>query len=140
MTSLSKLTCGKVRQFAVRRLERADVLELELLDDVGHPSVAKAFPRKNIDASRAEKRPERHLDGAGVGAWGDPDAVIGGNAEHFAGEVDRELELGFARLCAMRTAERRFTQDCGGPAGALGAWAGREAGVCGPNARRSRSP
>ena len=131
-----EIDLGKVRQLAVRRLERADVLELELLDDVGHPAFAKAFPGKNVDASRAKKRPERHLDGAGVGAWRDPDAIVGRNAEHFAGEVDRELELGFADLCAMRTAERRVTQNCRGPAGALGAWAGREAGVCGPNARR----
>ena len=133
-----EIDLGKVRQFAVRRLERADVLELELLDDVGHPSVAKAFPGENIDASRAEKRPQRHLDGAGVGARRYPDAVIGGNAEHFAGEVDREFELGFADLRAMRTAERRVTESCGGPAGALCAWAGRKAGVCGANARRCR--
>ena len=110
-TSLSKLTCGEIWQFAVSRLERAHVLELELLDDVGHPAVAKALPGEDIDATRAEKRPERHFDGAGVGAWGYPDAIIGGNAQHFAGEVDRELELGFAKLRAMRAPERRVIQN-----------------------------
>ena len=129
---------GEVRQFAVRRLERADILELELLDDVSHPAFAKAFPGEDIDAARAEKRPERHLDGACVGGWSDPDSVIGGNAEHFAGQVDREFELGFAELGAVRTAERRVAESCRGPAGALCAWAGRKARVCGPNARRSR--
>src|SRR5580704_8835605 len=126
----------QVRQFAVWRFECADVLELELLDDVGHPALAKAFPGENIDAARAEKRPERHLDGAGVGAWGYPDAIVGGNAQHFAGEVDRQLKLGFADLRPMRTAKRRVIQSCRGPAGALDAWAARETRIRGPNARR----
>src|ERR1700683_3398294 len=36
----------------------------------------------------------------------------------------------------MRTAEGRVAQNCGGPAGAFCAWAGRKARVFGPNARR----
>ena len=106
-----EIDLDEVWQFAIGRFERARVLELELLDDVGHPAFAEAFPGENVDAARAEQRPERHLDGASVGSRRNPDAVVGGNAEHFTGEVDRELELGFAELGAMRAAERRVLKD-----------------------------
>jgi hypothetical protein len=106
-----EIRLGKVRQFAIGRAERARVLKLQLLDDVRHPAFTKAFPGENIDASRAEERPQRHFYGAGVGARGDADAVVGGNAQNFASKVDCEFELGLADLGAMRAAKRRVIQS-----------------------------
>ena len=42
----------------------------------------------DIDAARAEHRPERHLDGAGIGGRHDADTVIVWHAENGAGAVD----------------------------------------------------
>ena len=36
----------------------------------------------------------------------DADAVVGGDLQHLAGEVDRALEARLAGLCAVRAAER----------------------------------
>ena len=127
---------AEIGKLAVGRLQRADVLDLELLDDIGDPAVAKALPRQHVDAARAEQGPERHLDRAGVGAGRDADAVVGRDAEHLAGQVDRQFELGLADLRAMRTAQGGVFEDFGGPAGALGAGAGRKAGVRRPDGRR----
>ena len=115
---------------------RADVLELELLDDVGHPAVAEAFPGEHVDAALAEQRPQRHLDGAGVGGRHDADAVVGRNVENFAGEIDGLFELGLADLGAVRTAERGIGQSSSdqpgrfaqGPEEKLG-FAGRRSGL-----------
>ena len=43
--------------------------------------------------ARAEQRPQRHFDGAGVGGRHDADAVVGGNLQHFARQVDRPCSL-----------------------------------------------
>ena len=66
----------------------------------------KTFPGDHVDAARAEQRPQRHLDRAGVGGRHDADAVVGRHLQHFAGEVDRLFELGLADLGAVRAAER----------------------------------
>ena len=79
--------------------------------------------------ARAEQRPHRHFHRAGVGGGHDADAVIGGNLQDFAGQVDGELQLGLADLGAMRTAERRVLERFERPAGALGAGTGRKIGV-----------
>ena len=54
-----------------------------------------------------KQRPQRHLDGAGIGRRHDADAVIGRHFENFAGEIDRALELGLASFGAVRTADER---------------------------------
>ena len=104
----------KVRQLAIGRLQRPRVLELELLDDVGDPALAEAFPGQHVDAARAEQRPQGHFDRAGVGPRRDADAVIARDAEHFARQVDRELELGFGELGAMRASQRRVSEELSG--------------------------
>ena len=104
----------KVRQLAIGRLQRPRVLELELFDNVGDPALAEAFPGQDIDAARAENRPHGHFERAGVGARRDADSVVARDAEHFARQVDRELELGFGELGAMGTSQRRVTKNCRG--------------------------
>ena len=69
----------------------------------------------------AEQRPQRHLDGAGVGGRHDADPVVGRNLEDFAGQLDRLLELGLADLGAVRAAERGIVERLKRPAGTLGA-------------------
>jgi hypothetical protein len=68
---------------------------------------AEALPGDHVDAAFAEQRPQRHLDGAGVGGRNDADAVVGRDLENFAGQRDGLLELGLADLGAVRAAERR---------------------------------
>ena len=69
-----EIDLDEIGQLAVRRDQRADVLELELLDDVGDPVAAERLPGEHIDAARAEQRPERHLHRAGVRGRHDRDA------------------------------------------------------------------
>ncbi len=95
----------------------AHVVELQLLDHVGDPAGAEALPGDHVDAALAEQRPQRHLDGAGVGRRHDADAVVGRNLKHLAGQLDRLLELGLADLGAMRAAERGVVQRLERPAG-----------------------
>lgn len=116
----------QVRQFAIGGVEGADIRKLELLDDIGDPAGAEALPTDHVDAAGAQQRPERHLDGAGIGGRHDADAVIGGDLQHLARQVDRSFQLVLADLGAVRAAERGVGEVLEGPAGALGARAGRE--------------
>ena len=109
-TSRSKSTCGEIGQLAIGRLDGADVGELQLLDHIGHPAVAEAFPGEHVDAARAEQRPHRHLDGAGVGGRHDADAVVGRHLQHFAGQVDRLLRAWSCR--SWRGASGRAAAFC----------------------------
>ena len=121
-----KIDLGEIGQFAVRRAQHRDVLQLELLFDVGDPAFAEAFPGQHGDRARAEQRPQRHLDRAGIGGRHDADAVVGRDLQHFAGEIDGALELRLADLGAVRTAESGVGEGLQVPAGALGAGAGGE--------------
>ena len=56
--------------------------------------------------------------------------------QNVARQVDRKLQLGLADLGAVRPAERRILEGFEGPAGALGAGAGRKIGVRRPGAGR----
>jgi len=47
-----EIDLSEIGQLAVGRLQRARVGELELLDDVGDPAVAEAFPRSTSTAAR----------------------------------------------------------------------------------------
>ena len=98
--------CVEIGQRAVIRLEDARVLDLQLLDRVGDPVLAEAFPGEAVDGQRPQHRPHRHLDRAGVRRGHDADAIIGRNAEQRLGAVDRVLQLGFAGLGAMRAPEQ----------------------------------
>ena len=98
----------------------ARVLQLELLDDVGDPALAEALPGEHVDAARAEQRPQRHLDGAGVGGRHDADAVVGRHFEHLARQIDRAFELGLAGLGAVRAPERSVFE--GFERSSRGAW------------------
>ena len=86
----------EIGQPAVVGFDDARVGELELLHHIGDPAGAKTFPGDHVDAARAEQRPQRHLDGAGVGGRHDADPVVGRHLKDFAGELDRPLELGLA--------------------------------------------
>ena len=106
---------------------RVDVLELQLLDDVGDPAFAESSPRPAWSTGRApEQRPQRHFDRAGVGGRHDADAIIGGDLQHLAREIDGALELRLADLGAVRAAESCVGEGLQAPAGALGAGAGGE--------------
>ena len=125
-----EIDVGKVRAARHnRRFELAGVLELELLDDIGDPASAEAFPGNHVDAALAEQRPERHFDGAGVGSRHDADAVIRRHVQNFTGKVDGLLQLGLADLGAVRPAERGIGKRFKRPTGALRARARRKMGV-----------
>ncbi len=85
-------------------MQLGDVLELQFLDDVADPAFAEGFPGDRGDRPRAQQRPQRHFDRAGIGGRHDADPVTGGDFKHFACQLDRELELGLADFRAMRTA------------------------------------
>ena len=110
--------------------------ELELLDHVGDPALAEAFPGQHVDAARAEQRPQRHLDRAGIGGRHDADAVVGRHLQHFAGEVDGALQARLAELGAVRAAEGGIFESVERPAGALGAGAGGKERRAGPRGGR----
>ena len=62
-------------------------VELQLLDHVGHPALAEAFPGEQGDRARPEQAPQGHLDRAGIGGGHDADAVAGGHAAAHAGSI-----------------------------------------------------
>ena len=119
-----RIDLGKVGQFAVAGLQHGRVFELELLDDVGHPAFAEGFPGQHGHRARAQQRPQRHFDGAGIGGRHDADAIIGGNLQNLTGEIDGALEPRLADFRAMRAAKDGAAEGLRGPAGALGAGAG----------------
>ena len=96
----------QIGQAAVRRLEQADVAQLELGCDVVGPGLAEALPGEHIDAARAQQGPQRQLHRAGVGGRHDADAVVGRNAEHGARSDDHLGELRLAGLRAVRAPKR----------------------------------
>ena len=101
-------------------------IELQLLDRVGDPAFAEAFPGQAGDRPRAEHRPHRQLERAGVGAGDDADAVGVGKLEHLAHQVDAMLQPLLAERAAVRAAESVGEELVGAPARRLGAGAGRE--------------
>ena len=137
-TSRSKSTLPRSGSRPYSASMHAQVLELELLGDVGHPALAEALPGQRIDAARAQHGPHRHLEGAGVGGRHDAAHVAGGQAQQRLGLVDGELEARLAFLGAMRAAEERLVEVLEGPAGALGAGAGGEVHVGRPLGRLRR--
>ena len=106
---------------AARRSRPQDVRrQLQFLRDVAGPFAAEAFPRQHVDAARAEQRPQRHLDRAGIGGRHDAEAIVGGNAEHIAAELDDFGELGLAGGRSMRSSEHGVMRGFRGSS--RGAW------------------
>ena len=110
----------EIGNLAVRRAEDAQILDLELLLDIGDPAFAEAFPGQRVDAARAEQRPEDHLDRARIGGRRDGEAVIFRHPQKGARAGDDFLEAGLAELRAMRAPEQRILQRRHGITGALG--------------------
>ncbi len=108
---------GQVRQIAVASLELADIGELQLLDHIGDPAGAEAFPGNHVDAALAEQRPQRHLDSTCIRRRHDADAVACRDLKDFARQLDRLFELCLADLGAMGAAERGIPQRLDRPAG-----------------------
>ena len=122
---------AEVGQRAVVGGQHPAVGEPELLGRVGRPALAEALPDQHVDRARAQHRPHRHLEGAGVGGRHDADAVVLGHAEQLRGAVDRLLQLRLRLRGAVRAAEERARGDrLGGPAGPLRAGTRGELGAC----------
>ena len=58
-----EINLGEIGQAAVLGFRGLELLELELLGDVGHPALAEAFPGQRLDAARAQHAPHGHLEG-----------------------------------------------------------------------------
>jgi hypothetical protein len=121
-----KIDLAEVRQLAIAGLERLDVLELELLGNVGDPAFAERLPGHHGDRPGAQQRPHRHLDRARIGRRHDADSIAGRHPEDFAREINGALELRLADLRAVRATENCVGEGLQAPAGALGAGAGGE--------------
>src|SRR5438874_44847 len=93
------------------------------------------FPGQHGHGARPEQRPQRHLDCAGIGGRHDADAVARRHLQHVAREIDGALELGLAKLGAMRASEDGVGEGLQAPAGALGAGAGGAMRASGPDLR-----
>ena len=100
--------------------------EPQLLDRVGDPALAKAFPGQHRHAARAQHRPHRHFESAGVAAGDDPDPVRIGQLQHFAHQIDAIAQARLADLGAVRAAKAFGCQFFGGIARRLGAGTGRK--------------
>ena len=101
-------------------------VQFELLDRVGDPSFAEAFPSQGGHPTLAEHGPHGHLERAGVAAGNDADPVRLGKPKQFAHQVDAILKPRLAERAAVRAAQDFGVELVGGPARRLGAGAGRE--------------
>ena len=119
---------GQVRQLAVRRIQNFG-RQLQLLGHVGDPVLAEALEGQQLDRLGTQHRPHRHFHGAGVRSGHDADQEVVRNLQHLAGAFDRVLQARLAQLRAVRAAEHGVLEIFGGPAGALGARAGRKLGA-----------
>ena len=122
---------GEIGQLAIRRDHGPHVIELELLDDVGHPVPAEGVPGEHVHAARAEQRPERDLHRAGVRGGTMPTAIAGRQLQQLARLDKRKLEPRFRLLGPVVAAEQGAPEIRQGPAGVFGAGAGREARIGG---------
>lgn len=107
---LVEIHFGEIDDLAVIGLADRGV-QFQLLDRVGDPAFAKAFPGQHLDRAFAQHRPHRHLDGAGVRGRHDADAVIVRHAQNLARQIDRLGQLRLADSGAMRAAQRRIGQQ-----------------------------
>ncbi len=122
---MAPVDIGEIGQLAIVGADDVRV-ELQLLDRVGDPALAEAFPRDGGNRAGAEHGPHRHFISAGVRAGDDADAVRAGQLEVGAHEVDAMREALLADFAAMRPAEAVSGKCGGGPARGLGARPRRE--------------
>src|SRR5262249_41750510 len=90
------------------------------------PLLAEALPGEHVDRTRAEERPHRHLDRAGVGARHDAELPVARDAEQRAAALDHRLQAGLRRARTVRAPEEGAVEHGGAPARSLGAGAGGE--------------
>ncbi|MCY1171992.1 hypothetical protein D9M73_121180 [compost metagenome] len=105
-------------------------IDLELLDRVGHPAFAEAFPGERGDGLCTQHRPHRHFERAGVGTGDDADAVRFGELQQLAHQIDGILQPRLADLRAVRAPQRFGGEIGGGPARRLGARARGKIRAC----------
>src|SRR5690606_32203382 len=110
----------EVGQRAVVGLERAQILEAQLVARVGQPALAETLPGQDVDAPRAEQAPHGHFEGAGVGAGDDADAIVVGQAEQRARAVEYLGETRLAGRRAVGAADQRVLERRKRPPRALG--------------------
>ena len=92
-----------------------------------------------VDAARAQKRPQRHLERTGVGARHDRDEKVLRQSEERLRALDGELEDRLALFRPVRAADECGAEGIGRPAGVLGARSRREAGIGRTQCRLLRS-
>ena len=98
--------------------------DVELVGDVLDPFLPEAFPAHRGDGARAEHRPHRHLERAGIRAGDDSDPMAVGQFEHLAHQRDAVCQSRLVMRAAMRPAETVEVELVGAPAGRLGAGPG----------------
>ncbi len=96
---------GEVRQFAVTGADDIAILDAERLQ-VFRPVAGKAFPDQRIDRPRTDQRPERDLEGAGIGTRHDAELPVARQAEQSVRTVDGVLEAFFGQSGAVTAAEK----------------------------------
>ncbi len=116
----------QVRQLAEGGGQRLGLRQLQLLDDVGDPVLGEALPGGHLHGALAQHGPHGHLDGPGVGRRHDADQEVVGDLEHLTGQVDGLLQARLHVPGAVVAAEQGAFEVFEGPAGALGAGAGRK--------------
>ena len=121
----------QIDDVAIAGFQLARVRQFQLLHHVGHPAGAKRFPRQHVDAARAEQRPHRHLDRAGVGRGYNRHAVALGQTQNARGFGAAGAQQLLAQRRAVRAAERAQIELGHVVARALGARARREIGDAG---------
>ena len=116
-----KIDSAKICNCAIRRIEHTRIVQLELLDHIGHPARAERLPGQHVDAPCAQNRPHGHFHRTRVGCRHDPDAVIIGYAKHGASQINGALEPGFADFGSVRAAQAIHRKRADRPAGAFDA-------------------
>ena len=122
----------EIGQRAVGRHHHAGALQRQFLGGVGDPFLAEGFPGQHGNGARAEQRPHRHLDGAGVGGRHDRDTVRGRHLEHVPCQVDRPTQARLAGGGPVRASGQHVAEHSRRPARPLGAGPGREARIARP--------
>ncbi len=120
--------CRQIGQIAIIGTDHCGI-DPELLHRVGHPAFAEAFPGEHGDGARAEHRPHRHFECAGIAAGDDADAVCIGQAQQFAHQVDASGKARLADGRAVRSSKAVGGEFPGGPARRLGARTGGKIGT-----------
>jgi hypothetical protein len=107
-----------------------DCVQLQLLDHIGDPAFAKAFPSQHFNRTGPQQRPHCHFDGPGIRPRHNADAIVGRHVQDGTGQVDRFFQLGLADGGAVRPPQRRIAQHIEGITGNLGAGARGKTRIC----------